>query len=199
MPTKKQTTKSKTEPRLFGFQPNRQLLFDCVQAYLTNRRQGTHRAKTRGEVSGSTAKLYRQKGTGRARHGDAKANIFVGGGIAFPPLPKQWRCALPKQIRRRGLAHALSLRHQEGRLQVVPPFHFEKIQTKQAAAQLKKWKVESGLVVIDKPDETLWRSFRNLAGVRLVTAQELNVVDLLSFPQVVLTEPAVQLLEARLV
>lgn len=189
-------TKSKTS--IFEAPIRRQLLFDCVQGYLTNRRQGTVKAKTRGEVSGSTRKIYRQKGTGNARHGDIKAPIFVGGGVVFPPLPRNWRHNLSQKARKQGLISALSLRKKEGNLLVVDAIPCEEIKTKPVASLLKKWGVEKGVLVIEEPNEKLWRSARNIANIAVVTADLLNVLDVLKYGKVVATKKAVEKLEARL-
>ncbi len=182
---------------LFGAKFRRQLLFDCVQAYLTNKRLGTQKAKTRGEVHGTTAKMYRQKGTGRARHGSYKANIFVGGGVAFPPAPRSWHIAVPKKMRQEALAQGLSLRCKEGNLVIVDQWTAEAVKTKKAAAQLKKWEIGEGLIVVDKPDEKLWKSLRNIPKVHMVTAGDVNALDILRFEKLLLTEKAVEQLEKR--
>lgn len=184
---------------VFGAPFRKQVLFDCVQAYLANKRLGTQKAKTRGEVHGTTAKMYRQKGTGRARHGAATVNIFVGGGAAFPPTPRSWRVSLPKQMKRKALIQALSLRCKEGNLVLVDQWKTEEAKTKKAFQQLKKWEVVDGLVVIDKPDPKLWRSLRNVPKIHTVTAGDLHALDILRFEKVVLTESAVEQLEKRLV
>lgn len=201
MVTKKTTPKTpkpKISKALFDAKFNRQLLFDCVQAYLANRRQGTHKAKSRGQVRGTTAKMYRQKGTGRARHGDAKANLFVGGGIAFPPLPKSWRIDLPKKVRRLALAQALSLRHREGNVLLVDAIQMDAIKTKKMVEQLKKWKFDAGLIVVDQMDEKVWKSLRNIPKVDLTTAGALNAYDVLAHEKLMITQKGLRFLEKRL-
>lgn len=178
--------------------PNRQLLFDVVQAYLTNRRQGTQKAKTRGEVQGSTAKIYRQKGTGRARHGDIKANIFVGGGIAFPPKPRDWQIRLPKKAKRGALAQAFKVRFDEGNLMVVDQFVASEIKTKKIAKQLSEWKITDGLILVEKQDEKLFKSIRNIPRVALTTINDVNALQVLAHSKVVCTEGALAQLEKRL-
>ena len=143
--------------------------------------------------------MYRQKGTGRARHGAATVNIFVGGGAAFPPTPRSWRQEVPKQMRRQALVQALSLRCKEGNLMVVDQFAAEEAKTKKAAQQLQKWKVLNGLIVVDQQNEKLWKSLRNLPQVHLTTAGEVNALDVIRFEKLVVTEKALQQLEKRLV
>ena len=194
----KEVKKVDLNPAIFGAKVRRQLLFDCVQAYLNNKRQGTVRAKNRGEVHGTTAKMYKQKGTGRARHGSAKVNIFVGGGAAFPPQPRNWHRSLPKKMRQQALLQALALRYQEGNLLLVDQISVTAIKTKKMVEQLNKWKVTQGLVVVEKPDEKLWKSLRNIAHMRLVTSDIVNALDILSFGKIVVTEEALHQLEKRL-
>lgn len=195
----KEIKKVELKESIFGAKFKRQLLFDCVNVYLSNKRQGTAKAKSRGEVSGSTIKIYRQKGTGRARHGDIKAPIFVGGGIAFPPRPRDWRLELPKKMKRKALAQALALRYSEGNLFLVDQISSETIKTKRIAEQLNKWKVEEGLIIVEKPDEKLFKSLRNIPRIRLVTSEGVNALDVLSSGKVVLTEKALHQLEKRLI
>ena len=183
---------------IFGAKVRRQLLFDCVQAYLNNKRQGTVKAKDRGEVHGTTAKMYRQKGTGQARHGSFKAGIFVGGGSAFPPRPRNWHLSLPQKMRSQALLQALALRRQEGNLFLVDKIAIDQIKTKKMVEQLNKWKVTKGLVVIEKADEKIWKSLRNIPHMRMVTTDVVNALDILSFGKIIVTEAALQQLEKRL-
>src|SRR3989338_4836638 len=150
-----------------------------------------------GEVKGSSRKIYRQKGTGNARHGSIRANIFVGGGIAFPPRPRAWRQDLSKKARLQALVSALALRHKEGGLLLVDKLEPKEIKTKDVVKQLAKWGVEKGLLVIDERQEKLWKSVRNIPSVDLVTADNVNVLDILRFEKVVVTEKALHKLEKR--
>jgi len=183
---------------IFGAKVSKQLLFDCVQAYLANKRQGTVKAKDRGEVHGTTAKMYKQKGTGRARHGSAKAGIFVGGGSAFPPRPRDWTQRTPKQMKKTAMFQALALRYQEGNLILVDHLGVETIKTKQMAAQLRKWSLTEALLVVEKNDEKIWKSVRNIPRMRVVTFSDVNALDILSFGKIVVTEKALEALEKRL-
>lgn len=185
-------------PTIFGAPIRRQLLFDVVQAYLANKRQGTAKAKFRSEVAGSTRKIYRQKGTGNARHGDIKANIFVGGGIAFPPRPRNWEQRVPQKMRRGALITALSLRNKEGNLTVVEDFVVNEIKTKTLVKQFEKWKFGKGLLIVETLNEKLWKSARNLPHIAIAAAQNLNALDLLAHEKVMVTEGALKALEKRL-
>ncbi|OGQ03997.1 MAG: 50S ribosomal protein L4 [Deltaproteobacteria bacterium RIFCSPLOWO2_01_44_7] len=193
----KELKKVELKKAIFGAPVRRQLIFDCVQGYLTNKRQGTVKAKFRGEVKGSSRKIYRQKGTGNARHGSIRANIFVGGGIAFPPRPRAWRQDLSQKARLQALVSALALRHKEGGLLLVDKLEPKEIKTKDVVKQLAKWGVEKGLLVIDERQEKLWKSVRNIPSVDLVTADNVNVLDILRFEKVVVTEKALHKLEKR--
>ena len=194
----KELRKVELNKAIFGGPVRRQLLFDCIQLYLLNQRQGTVQAKFRWEVAGSTKKIYKQKGTGNARHGGIRANIFVGGGISFPPRPRNWHRNLPQTFKQQALRSALSLRLKEGNLLVVDAIPLKEIKTKVAAKQLAKWGVEKGLVVVEKPDDKLTKSFRNIPHVILTTADTLNAHDILKFAKLVVTEKALGQLEKRL-
>lgn len=195
---KKAVKKLKTSAAIFGMPLRRQLLCDLARITELNRRQGTVRRKTRGEVAGTTAKMYRQKGTGRARHGDAKANIFVGGGIAFPPLPREWRRGLPEKARRKALASILSERVREGNLFVVETLDCPEIKTKALVAELGRWDFSRGLIVSEGGDEKLLKSARNIPGITVRRAADLQAYDVLKFGPVLMTEKALKTLEARL-
>lgn len=183
---------------LFGAPLRRQLIFDCVQGYLTNKRLGTSKVKSRGEVRGSTRKIYKQKGTGNARHGDRKANIFVGGGIAFGPKPREWHHRLSKGVRREALISALSQRLREGNVILVDAIPCEEIKTKRMAGQLAKWGFKKGLVVVDRADVKLSKSIRNIPNVTLTSASLLTTLDVIRHEKLLLTEEGVRGLEQRL-
>lgn len=183
---------------VFGVPVRRQMLFDVVQLYLARKRQGTAKARFRCEVAGSTKKIYRQKGTGNARHGGIRANIFVGGGIAFPPRPRDWGYSVPQGVKQEALKSALALRHKEGNLLLVDEIPCKEIKTKAVAKQLEKWGVKKGLIVIDELQEKLWRSIRNIPNIDLVMAQNLNALNVLRWEKLVMTEKALKKIEKRL-
>lgn len=177
---------------VFAARPNRALLYEVVKMQRANRRRGSAMAPNRAMVSGTTAKMYRQKGTGRARHGDERANIFVGGGKAFGPKPRDYSYKLPKKARRSGLRSALALKRMEGRLLIVDALSFPTIKTKDAVLALSKLGVKNGLLVVDAPDEKLEKSVRNIPNIKLVRWEGLNVYDLLRYEHAVMTVPALQ-------
>lgn len=184
---------------VFGVTPRSDVLHQVVTWQLAKRRQGTHKAKTRGEVSGTTQKVYRQKGTGRARHGNRKANIFKGGGLAFPPLPRDHGTSLPKKVRQLGLKMALSAKQAEGKLVVLEAARLDEGKTKILAGQLKSLGLES-ILLIDAADldTNFTRAAQNLPHVSVLPDLGANVYDILRRDTLVLTRAAVEALEARL-
>src|SRR5512137_1774505 len=138
------------------------LLWEVVKAQLATRRRGTASTKTRTEVRGSTRKLYRQKGTGRARHGSIRASTFVGGGAAHGPKPRPYAYRPPKKVRRAALRSALSLRAGEQKIVVLQDLNLGEIKTKKVAQLLERFGVQRGLLVDDKANLALIKSTRNL-------------------------------------
>lgn len=179
---------------IFGAKINDVLMAQAVRVYLANQRLGTASTKTRGEVDGSTRKIYRQKGTGRARHGGVRAPIFVKGGIAHGPKPKDYSLALSKNMKTAALRSALSAKVKAGEVAVVAGF--EKLEKTAAAAKAlahtgysKKAKM---LLVLPKHDEKLYKAVRNLAGMTVTPAQLLNTYEVLHAKQVVFMKEAVE-------
>lgn len=172
---------------IFAAKPNKALIYEVVKMHMANQRQGDAATRNRGLVSGTTAKMYRQKGTGRARHGDARANIFVGGGKAFGPHPRDYSYLLPKKARRGGLRAALAVKRNEGNLMILNEFPLKAIKTKAASQILSDFGVKKALIVIDGRDEKLEKSVRNIRGIKLVCWDGLNVVDLLRYDHTIIT------------
>lgn len=177
---------------VFASKPNKALIYEVVKMQLAGRRKGSASAKSRSEVSGTTAKMYRQKGTGRARHGDAKSNIFVGGGKAFGPKPRDYGYRVPTKVRRGGLRSALSLKKAEGKLLIVEGFSLPEIKTKAMADTFRNLDVKSALLVVEGKDEKLEKSVRNLPYVSLVRSEGLNVYDLMRHEHVIFTQAAAE-------
>lgn len=177
---------------VFGLRPHTAVMHEVLVAQLAARRSGTHSTKTRGEVAGSTRKIYRQKGTGRARHGSRKAPIFKGGGIIFGPKPRDYAQDTPKKVRRLALRSALSARAAEGKVVVVEPLTLEKPRTAAVAELLHRLPVAGKtLIVTPGPDGTLVRSAANVPGVTVVAVAGLNLHDVLAADYIILTRPAV--------
>jgi len=158
-----------------------------------NARQGTASTKTRGEVSGSTRKLYRQKHTGMARAGSIKSPLRRGGGIIFGPKPRSYRQAMPKKMRRLALRCVLSAKARDGELKVVEQLKLDQPETKEMAGILAALGVDSSaLIITSEPEENVVKSARNLAGIKTLPANILNVVDILSYKMLLMTEAAVR-------
>jgi len=183
---------------VFGTEVKEQLFYEIVKAQLASRRAGTAAAKDRAAVSGSTKKIYRQKGTGRARHGSIRAPNFAGGGQAHPPKPRDWSYRPPRQMRIGALKSALSLFVKEGRLIVIDKIDIAEIKTKALAAVLSTLKIaRKALVVDDKANEKLKLSIRNMEDHQYLPPEGVNVYDLLRHDHLVVSKDAAKALEAR--
>ncbi|OFX15866.1 MAG: 50S ribosomal protein L4 [Armatimonadetes bacterium RBG_19FT_COMBO_69_19] len=177
---------------VFGITPHTAVMHEVLVAQLAGRRTGTHSTKTRGEVAGSTRKIYRQKGTGRARHGSKKAPIFRGGGITFGPRPRDFAQDTPKKVRRLAVRSALSAKAADGKVIVVESLQLEAPKTSAVAELLDRLPVAGKtLIVTPAPEALLVRSAANLPQVKVIAAASLNVHDVLATDYVVLTKPAV--------
>ncbi|GAA3444007.1 50S ribosomal protein L4 [Planomonospora venezuelensis] len=185
---------------IFGAKVNIPLIHQVVVAQLAARRQGTHKAKTRGEVSGGGKKPYRQKGTGRARQGSTRAPQFTGGGTVHGPVPRDYSQKTPKKMKAAALRGALSDRANGGRVHVVSTLVTgETPKTKAALESLRKvTQARSVLVVVDEGDELTWMSLRNAPEVHLLDAGQLNTYDVLCYDDVVFTQEAYDQVVARL-
>ncbi|PRX25898.1 LSU ribosomal protein L4P [Actinoplanes italicus] len=177
---------------VFDVQANIPLMHQVVVAQLAAARQGTHKAKTRGEVAGGGKKPYKQKGTGRARQGSIRAPQFTGGGVVHGPVPRDYSQRTPKKMKAAALRCALSDRARDGRLFVVEAFvSGDKPSTKAAVATLRKVaQTTKVLVVLDSQDELNWVSLRNEPTVHLIEAGQLNTYDVLVADEVVFTKAA---------
>lgn len=177
---------------LFAQPVNRQALYEAVRNYLANQRQGTHDTKTRAEVNKSGAKLFRQKGTGRARAGGVTSPTRVGGGVAFGPHPRDYSYTLPRKIKRAALKSALTDRAENARVNVVEGLDYKAPKTSTAAALLSAMQLEGRhtLVVLAADNEALYKSFRNIQGVRVLRASELNAYTILWADNLVFTAEA---------
>jgi large subunit ribosomal protein L4 len=175
------------------------ILHQVVLWQLAKRRQGTHKTKTRGEVKATTKKMYKQKGTGRARHGSADVAQFRGGGRAFGPTPRDHSHDLPKKVRKLGLKSALSAKLKEGKLVVLDEARMAEAKTKELASSMAKhgW---GRTVLIDggEIDGNFRLASRNIPGIKVLLSAGANVYDILQGETLVLTKAAVQQLEERL-
>lgn len=184
---------------IFGLTPRRDLLARMVNWQLAKRRAGTHKVKNRSEIARTGGKIYRQKGTGRARHGSARANIFRGGGRAFGPKPRDHAHKLPKKVRRLALCNALSAKAADGKLIVLDSAKLAEGKTAEIARKFGALGWNSVLLIDGATlDEGFARAARNIPGVDVLPQQGANVYDILRRDTLVLTKDAVQALEARL-
>jgi len=176
------------DPAVFGIEPNVAVMHQVVTAQLANRRAGTQSTKTRAEVAGGGAKPWKQKGTGRARQGSNRAPHWRGGGVALGPKPRSYAQNTPKKMVRLALRSALSDRHSEQRVVVVESWGWDTPSTKNARAALEALGVTGKvLVVLQRDDEAIRKSFRNLANVHVLDIGELNTYDVLANDWVVFT------------
>jgi large subunit ribosomal protein L4 len=183
---------------VFGAEVKEQLFYEVVKAQLASKRQGTASAKERAAVSGSSKKLYKQKGTGRARQGSLRAPHHVGGGQAHPPRPRDWSYRPPRKVRQGALKSALSLLVREGRFIIVDKLELGAIKTKSAASALKTLQADKKTLVVDSMgNENLKLSLRNLDGTLFLPPEGVNVYDILRHDHLVVSQDAAKALEAR--
>ncbi len=173
------------------------LMHDAVVAQLRGKRQGTSSTKTRNEVKGGGRKPWRQKGTGRARHGSIRSPIWVGGGITFGPKPKEYRNRLPKKVKKQALRSAFSAKVAEEKFLVLDQLSLEAPRTKNVISLLQNLKLEGEkvLLLIADRDENIYKSARNIPGVKTMVASAINIFDLLNHEYIVATKDAVSLVE----
>ena len=185
---------------IFGIEPNNHAIYLDVKQYLANQRQGTHKAKERGEIVGSTRKIKKQKGTGTARAGSIKSGVFKGGGRIFGPRPRNYGCKLNKNVKRLARKSALTIKANEKAITVLEDFNFEAPKTKAFTAVLKALNLDSkkSLFVLGAPNNNVYLSSRNLNGSEVVTSSELSTYKILNANQVVLLESAVEGIELNL-
>jgi len=183
---------------VFGANVNEALFYDVVKAQLASRRSGTASTKGRSEVAGSKQKIYRQKGTGGARHGTKRSPTMVGGGQSHGPTPRDYSYRPTRKMRLGALRGALSLKLNEGRLLVVDDFELNEIKTKKLAEVLGKLQVGRSAIIVDaKNNDKLRMSARNLPSFQFLPPEGVNLYDLLRHESLVLTKSAVEALEKR--
>jgi large subunit ribosomal protein L4 len=180
---------------VFGVEVNEHLMHLAVVGQLANKRQGTQSAKTRSEVSGGGRKPWKQKGTGHARQGSTRAPQWTHGGVVFAPKPRDYSVKMNKKEKALAIKSALTSRVAEEKIYVVDSLSFDEIKTKKMTAVLDSLKVEKALVVLDKKDENVILSARNLPEVRTVMSNSINVYDILKYGSLVITKEAVAQIE----
>ena len=183
---------------LFGVPVNEALLWEMVRMQEARRRQGTVMVKTRGIVAGSNKKLWRQKGTGRARMGERRSPVWTGGGIVFGPVPRDYYYSMPKKKRALALRSALSAKARDQELVVVESLGLKGIKTKDLANALNKMSVTSALVVLNESNEVIEKSAKNLPWVKVIRCEGLNVYDILRFEKLVFVGDSLEKIQGGL-
>ena len=185
---------------VFGIEPNNHAVYLDVKQYLANQRQGTHKAKERAEVAGSTRKIKKQKGTGTARAGSKKSPLFKGGGTVFGPRPRSYSFKLNKSLKRLARKSAFSLKVKESNLVVVEDFNFETPNTKNFINVLKALGLENkkSLFVLGESNKNVYLSSRNLKASSVVTNSELSTYEILNANNLVLLEGSLEGIEENL-
>jgi large subunit ribosomal protein L4 len=181
---------------VFAEKPNMPVMHQAYLRQLANARQGTASTKTRGDVSGGGAKPYRQKGTGRARHGSIREPSMKGGGTVFGPHPRSYEQRMPKQMRRLALRSALSQKALDGQVRVIESYVFDEPRTRQAVDLMEAIGFDnSALIVLPAPNMIVSRSFENLVGTKTILARNLNIRDLFTHTYLLLSKDCLDLLE----
>lgn len=181
---------------VFGIEPNNHVLFEAIVMQRASKRQGTHKTKNRSEVAGGGRKPWRQKGTGRARHGSIRSPLWVGGGTVFGPSPRSYSYKLPKKMRRLAIKSALSSKVAEENILVLDNLSFEQPKTKEFKGVLNNLSVNTkALIVTADADENVELSARNIPGVTVITANGLNVLDVVGHEKLIMTKAAVERVE----
>ncbi|MGV6830887.1 MAG: 50S ribosomal protein L4 [bacterium] len=185
---------------VFAIEPNNHAVYLDVKQYLANQRQGTHKAKERGEITGSTRKIKKQKGTGTARAGSIKSGVFKGGGRMFGPRPRNYGFKLNKNLKRLARKSALSMKANDKAITVIEDFTFDNPKTKDFTAILKALELENkkSLFVLGGSNNNVYLSSRNLKGSEVVTNSELSTYKIMNAQQLVLLEGAVEGIETNL-
>jgi large subunit ribosomal protein L4 len=184
---------------VFGIEPNDHAIYLDVKQHLANRRQGTHKAKERADITGSTRKIKKQKGTGTARAGSIKSPLFRGGGRAFGPRPRSYSFKLNKGLKKLARQSALSIKAKEKNILVIEKFDFEAPKTKEFTNMLKALELEGkkSLFVLDRSNNNVYLSSRNLKRTSVVNGSELNTYTVLNANKVIISEACLEEIESN--
>lgn len=184
---------------VFGIEPNQNVVFDAIIMQQASKRQGTHAVKNRSAVRGGGRKPWRQKGTGRARHGSNTSPIWRGGGVVFGPTPRSYSYKLPKKVRRLAIQSALSQKVIDSEVSVIESLEFDTPKTKKIRAMLDNMDVNrKALVVVEEENEFAALSARNIAGVKVVAPNNVSVLDVVAHDDLILTKAALEKVEEAL-
>ena len=180
----------KLDPLFHEGDVNQDIIYQAVLMYQAGQREGTAATKTRGEVSGGGKKPWKQKGTGRARHASIRSPLWKGGGVTFGPHPRDYSYSLPAQLRRQAVAEGVKDKVSSGKLFMVSRLELEKPKTKVMARILEALKLQKPLLLVDKKSDNLILASRNIPGVALKTSEEVNVLDVVSHTECLMTQSA---------
>jgi 50S ribosomal protein L4, bacterial/organelle len=181
--------------KVFATEVNEYALHQVVVALLANKRQGTQSTKTRSEVRGGGIKPWRQKGTGRARQGSIRAPQWIKGGIVFAPKPRDYRVSVPKSMRKVAMKSALTSKVQENQMIVLESLSFEAPKTKSMVEMLKAFEANKALIITAESNEAVYKSARNIQGISVIPANNINVYDILKYEKLFITKDAVSKIE----
>jgi large subunit ribosomal protein L4 len=185
---------------IFEIAPNEHVIYQAVRAYRANQRQGTHKTKTYGEVSGSGKKLWRQKHTGRARIGAVRSPLWKGGGTIFGPVPRDYTIKMPKQLKQLARKSVLSAKAKESAIKIIEDFSFEKPATKEMVTILKALKIaeKKTLLLVSAKDVQVYKSGRNIEKLNVVEAAKASAYELLDNQVLLIQKSAVSVIEKTL-
>ncbi|MBN2612199.1 MAG: 50S ribosomal protein L4 [Bacteroidales bacterium] len=185
---------------IFGIEPNDHAIYLDVKQYLANQRQGTHKSKEKWEVTGSTRKIKRQKGTGTARAGSIKSPVFRGGGRIFGPQPRDYSFKLNKKVKQLARKSALTYKAKNDSIKVVEDFSLDAPKTKEYAGILNNLKIQDkkSLIILNQPNKNIYLSSRNLTGSKVITISELTTYDIMNCSSLVFIESSLEVLQNML-
>ncbi|MBL6663888.1 MAG: 50S ribosomal protein L4 [Flavobacteriales bacterium] len=197
---KKTTKKVKLNKNVFGVEPNNHAIYLDVKQYLANQRQGTHKSKERGEITGSTRKIKKQKGTGTARAGSIKNPLFRSGGRVFGPQPRDYGFKLNKKVKRVARASALTLMAKDNNITVLEDFSFDAPKTKQYLEMLANFELsgKKTLLILNEPNQNIYLSARNLDRTNVTTSANLNTYQIMNAGNILMVESSIKAIENTL-
>ena len=194
----KKVSETQLSEEIFNTPIKKSVLHEVVRSQLVAKREGTAACKTRGMVSGSTRKLFRQKGTGNARAGSVKSPLRKGGGVIFGPSPRSYAIKVPKKVKKLALKMALSSKVEDNTIYIIDDFNLETIKTREFVNVLNALDLSDLLIVSDAEEATLLLSSRNIPDVKVIKTEGLNVYDILKFKNLLLVESTIKNIEGRL-
>lgn len=197
---KKSTKKVKLNKKIFGIEPNNHAIYLDVKQYLANQRQGTHKTKERGEITGSTRKIKKQKGTGTARAGSIKNPLFRSGGRVFGPQPRDYSFKLNKKLKRLARISALSLMFKDKNITIIEDFSFDTPKTKNYLQLLSNFELngKKTLLILNEPNQNILLSARNLNKTNITTSSNLNTYQIMNAGNILMVESSIKVIENKL-